>query len=306
MNRTLRAVRSSFAVLTAALLAPASAAAQGDPLTRAYTSEECPSCAQWNEPSAPVRLFGNTYWVGTRGLGAILIASSEGHVLIDGGLPESAPLILENVRALGFDPADVRIILNSHAHYDHAGGFAALQRATGAPVAVRRPSVAVIRSGGTSSDDPQHEVHLDMPPVERVERIDDTASIVITPVRVTPLATAGHTPGGTSWTWRSCEGERCLTFVYADSQTPISDDDFHYVDSDRYPTAIADFERGHALLEATPCDVLLTPHPSASRMWERLESGQLEDTDACRRFVAAARAALAERVARERATPARP
>ena len=286
-----------------ALLAPAAAAAQDDPLTRAYAEADCPSCDDWNERSAPIHLFGNTYWVGTRGLGAILIASPAGHVLIDGGLPNSAPLILDNIRALGFDPADVRIILNSHVHYDHAGGFAALQRETGAPVAVRAPSVDVIRRGRTDSSDPQHLVHLDMPPVANVQVVDDMTALIPGPIELAALPTGGHTPGGTSWTWRACEGERCLTFVYADSQTPISDDDFHFTDGVRYPAAVEDFETGHALLEETPCDVLLTPHPGASSMWQRLEGGRegLVDPTACRRYAERSRQALAERVARERA-----
>lgn len=286
------------------LLLPAPGAGQDDPLTRAYPPEGCPRCAEWNEPTPPVHLFGGTYWVGTRGLGAILIASPEGHVLIDGGLPNSAPLILDNIRALGFDPADVKVLLNSHAHYDHAGGFAALQRATGAPVAVRAPSVEVVRTGRTGADDPQHQVAFDMPAVEHVRVVDEREPLRVGSIVVTPLATAGHTPGGTSWTWRSCEGEHCLVFVYADSQTPISDDDFHYSEGARYPTAVEDFERGHALLEAAACDILLTPHPGGSAMWERIGVGMdgLVDAGACRRYVERSRRQLADRLRRERET----
>ena len=295
--------RNHLAVaLALALLLPATASAQEDALTRGYTPEQCPGCAGWNEPSGPVHIYGNTYWVGTRGLGAILIASAEGHVLIDGGLPNSAPLILENIRALGFDPRDVRIILNSHSHYDHAGGFAALQRATGAQVAVRAPSVEVVRRGSTTPADPQHYLHLDMPPVENVQVVDELAPLQVGSLELMALPTGGHTPGGTSWTWRSCERAGCYTFVYADSQTPISDDDFRYSGDARYPDALADFERGFALLESVPCDVLLTPHPGASRMWERLAAGPegLVDATACRAYAQRSRSALAERLERER------
>jgi len=292
----MRHIDLAFAVT---LLLPAPALAQEDALTRAYSPEQCPDCATWNQRTAPVRLFGNTYWVGTRGLAAILITSAEGHVLIDGALPNSAPLILDNIRALGFDPRDVRIILNSHAHYDHAGGFAALQRATGAPVAVRAPSVDVVRTGRTTPADPQHYVHLDMPPVENVQVVDELTPLQIGSIELMALPTAGHTPGGTSWTWRSCDEASCVVFVYADSQSPISDHDFRYSGDDRYPDATADFERGHALLESTPCDVLLTPHPSASRMWEQHAEGTLVETGACARFAENARNALAQRLARE-------
>src|SRR5258708_5692099 len=95
-----------------------------------YSAAECPHCAEWNAPHAPVRVFGNTYWVGTAGLGAILVTSSAGHVLIDGALPASAPQIAASIRALGFRVGDVKLVLNSHAHFDHAGGIAAMQEAS--------------------------------------------------------------------------------------------------------------------------------------------------------------------------------
>src|SRR5690606_32864417 len=101
------------------LSAPAALRAQEAALVQPYDKAVCSSCAAWNEPNRPVHLFGNTYYVGTRGLGAILVTSADGHVLIDAGLPDSAPLILQNIRTLGFRPSDVKYILNSHAHYDH-------------------------------------------------------------------------------------------------------------------------------------------------------------------------------------------
>jgi len=132
-------------------------------------------------------------------------------------------------------------------------------------------------------------------------------------VRVGPLVltahlTAGHTPGGTTWTWRSCEADRCLQLVYADSQTPVSADGFLFTRSPTYPTAVADFEHGFATLERLACDVLLTPHPGASAMWDRLpgrETGVARvvvDRDACRRYAASARAQLLQRLAREKPT----
>src|SRR5512144_3446923 len=108
--------------------------------TAARRAESCPSCAEWNAPQRPFRLYGNTYFVGTHGLSAILVVSRDGDVLIDGGLPESAPSIIASVRALGFRIEDVKLILNSHAHFDHAGGIAALQRMSRARVAASAPS----------------------------------------------------------------------------------------------------------------------------------------------------------------------
>ena len=100
----------------------------------APVTPNCPSCAEWNAPQAPFKLVGNTFYVGTHGLTALLITSPSGHILIDGGLMESAPLIAANIRTLGFRLEDVRVLLNTHVHYDHAGGLAALQRLSGAEV----------------------------------------------------------------------------------------------------------------------------------------------------------------------------
>jgi metallo-beta-lactamase class B len=280
---------------------------------QAYSAKECPSCAEWNVPHAPVKLFGNTYYVGTNGLTALLITSSAGHVLIDGALPESAPLILANITALGFRVRDVKLILNSHDHYDHAGGIAALARATGARVAASPSSAATLRRGRSGPSDPQFGVILSMPRVPRVQEIADGDTLRLGTLALVAHATPGHTAGGTTWSWRSCENSQCLDMVYADSQSPISDDTFRYSGDARYPHAAADFARGHRSIEQLRCDVLITPHPASSNLWERLATAPsspqsspqsslgLVDPDACRRYAATARAALAARLERERA-----
>jgi metallo-beta-lactamase class B len=298
-----RDVVGGRAVIAAVLwLVPPLVHAQDADPVQAYAASACPSCAEWNEPARPVHLFGNTYYVGTRGLASLLIASAAGHVLIDGGLPDSAPLILANIRALGFEPTDVRIILNSHVHYDHAGGIAALQQVTGARVLVSEPGAPVMRRGVPGRDDPQHDVALRMPAVSEVHVVRPGDVVRLGGLALTMHATAGHTPGGTTWSWRSCENQRCVDFVYADSQTPVAQEGFRFSDSREYPTAVADFERGHALLERIPCDILITPHPGASSLWERIDAGPdgLIDGDACKRYAAAARRLLQTRLERER------
>jgi len=271
-----------------------------------YTPTECAACAGWNAPHAPVHGFANTYWVGTAGLGAVLITSPEGHVLLDGALPGSAPRILESIRALGFRIGDVRLILNSHAHYDHAGGIAALREASGARVAARAPSVNVLGTGLSGPDDPQAHSALPFPPVPNVETVADGDTLRVGTLALVAHATPGHTPGGTTWSWRACEGGRCLDLVYADSETPISDDGFRFTASDAYPDALADFEHAFTTLESLPCDVLITPHPSASGWWERVAARERGDADAlvdrgaCRAYATRARAQLARRVENER------
>ena len=137
-------------------------------------AEECASCAEWNVPHAPFLIFGNTYYVGTNGLSAILVTSPQGHILLDGALPESAPQIIANIRSLGFLVEDVRLIVNSHAHFDHAGGIAELQRASGARVAATAPSVKVLEKGASEADDPQFGVLLPYAPVANVQTVADS------------------------------------------------------------------------------------------------------------------------------------
>jgi metallo-beta-lactamase class B len=279
--------------------------AQGSDSLRGYASAECPSCAAWNAPQAPLRIHGNTYYVGTRGLSAILITSARGHFLIDGGLPESAPRIAANIRALGFRIEDVRQIANSHAHYDHAGGISALQRASGAVVVAFPWSARFMERGVPDSADPQREVALAYPPVSRVRQLRTGDSLAIGSTFVVAHLTPGHTPGGTTWSWRSCEDDRCVHIVYADSQTPVSADAFRFSSAPTYPTVLRDFERSHELLESIRCDILLTPHPAASSLWERIAARDrgdrtaLIDTRACRRYATTARQQLKQRLARE-------
>jgi metallo-beta-lactamase class B len=234
-------------------------------------ASSCAACPEWNRPQQPFRIYGNTYYVGPRGLSSILITSKAGHVLIDGALPESVPQIAANIRSLGFRVEDVKLIVNSHAHFDHGGGVAELQRLSGARVALSPWSVEVFTKSGVGRGDPQFGVVTPVALIPRAERLRDGQTLRVGDVRLTAHFTPGHTPGGTSWTWRSCEGGRCLNLVYSDSMTAVSADGFRYSDGREYPTAVRDFEKSFAFLRSTPCDILLTSHPDASGLWQRLE-----------------------------------
>lgn len=263
----------------------------------------CSSCADWNKPHAPVRLFGNTYYVGTDGLAALLITSPDGHVLIDGALPESAPLIRRNIESLGFKLTDVKLILNSHAHNDHAGGIAWLAARSGATVAATAASARWMERGTSTDDDPQFGLNAPFPAVARVRVIADGEVVRVGRLALTAHRTGGHTPGGTTWTWQSCEGAVCKDLVYADSQSPISADDFRYSSNTRYPGGVADFRRAHTLFETLPCDILVMPHPAAAQLWERVAKGTIVDAQACKRLAVTARLALDNRLATEAASP---
>lgn len=261
--------------------------------------------ASWTAPQQPVRIFGNVYYVGARGVSAILITSADGHVLLDAPMQENVALVVAGIAALGFRVEDVRLILNSHAHFDHAGGIAELQRLSGARVAARAPSASVLMEGRSGPDDPQFGALPPMPAVRAVQTIADGETLRVGPLALTAHATPGHTPGGTSWTWRSCQDGRCLDMVYADSLTAASADGFLFTRSTQYPTVLRDFEASFATVAALPCDILLTPHPDISNLWQRVASRDqgvadaLIDRMACSRLVESARAALRVRLDRE-------
>jgi metallo-beta-lactamase class B len=216
--------------------------------------------ATWTQPQKPFQIYGNTYYVGSHGLSAILITSPEGHVLIDGTLPENAPMIESNIRALGFRVRDIKLILNSHAHGDHAGAIAALARDSGAQVAASAKSAKALRLGGDDPDDPQHGMASFYPKVSNLRILADGQTVHVGPLALQMHAMPGHTPGSSGWTWRSCEENRCLSIVYADSLSLLSTDDYRYTDP-AHPERLDGYRHTLAMLAALPCDILLTPHP---------------------------------------------
>ena len=259
-------------------------------------AQSCSQCAEWNIPQKPFKLYGNTFYVGPHGLSSVLITSPKGHVLIDGALAQSAPQIEANIRALGFRVEDIKLILNTHVHFDHAGGIAELQRASGARVVASPASAKVLEHGAVSVDDPQYGEVRSIAKVRRVGILADGEKLQVGPIALTAHLTPGHTPGGTSWTWTSCEGDRCLKMVFADSMSAISNGTYRY---SAHPGVLAGFERDFRFLEAVPCDVLITPHPDASGLWERVGYPTGEDTGQCRELAARGRTGLKERLEQE-------
>jgi metallo-beta-lactamase class B len=269
-------------------------------------SVPCPNCAAWNAPQAPFRIYGNTYYVGPHGLSTILITSDAGHVLIDGGLAESAGQIATNIRRLGFRVEDVKLIVNSHVHFDHAGGIAELQRLSGARVVASKSSAEVMSKTGVGRNDPQRGVIPPIALVKHVKVLSDGQNFKVGPIVITAHLTPGHTPGGTSWTWRSCESAKCVNFVYADSLTPVSADGFKFTRSTEYPNAIQDFQKSFSFLRSVPCDILLTTHPDVSNFWDRVAArakgpkpDPMVDSAACRNLADRAEDALRKRIASE-------
>lgn len=255
----------------------------------------------WTAPQQPFRIHGNTWYVGPRGLGVFLVSAPTGHVLIDGGVPGNAALIEANVRRLGFDPRDIRWVLNSHAHCDHAGGIAQLARATGAEVIAGAAEVAALAAGGRG--DPHYGDKLPFPPVRVTRPVSDGETLHLGELVLTAHATPGHTRGNTTWTWTSCEGTRCLRMVNVGS---LSAPDYTLVGNAAHPGIVADYERSFAMLAALPCDVALAPHPGMVDFWERVARRDRGDTEAlvdstrCRTYALGARASFETELARQR------
>lgn len=263
----------------------------------------CSNCATWNQPQQAFRLFGNTWYVGVAGLSAVLIDTGDGLILIDGGLPQSAPMINKNIRALGFRTRDIQYILVSHAHYDHVGGIAALQRLSGATVLASHKARTALLRGELAADDPQHDPkdsNNRFPAVANVRAVEDQETVVLGKTTITGYSTPGHTPGGMSWAWRSCEGADCRQLVYADSLSPISAAGFRFSDG---PGLLAqDLRESAARISNLDCDIFLSNHPVFFDMQRKLESNspdRFANASACRDYAEVARARLRQRLQQE-------
>ena len=256
---------------------------------------QCGDCAQWNRPAEPVRLYGESWYVGVEGLSSVLIAAKDGLVLIDGDLPQSAPLIEANIAKLGFKISDVKLILVSHEHFDHVGGVAALQHDSGAKVLAGAEAARALKMGHPTEADPQYKADdpYHYPPVAAAEAVQDGQVISLGELSITAHRTPGHTPGGTSWSWQSCEEGKCLNMVYADSLTALSTNDFHFA------SVAASYRATIAKVRGLPCDILVSTHPGASDFWQRVKDHKLVDPNACRAYADVAERNLERRLKEE-------
>jgi len=218
------------------------------------------------QPAEPFRIAGNLYYVGANDVTSFLLTGPEGHVLIDGGYPGTPPLIMASIAKLGFDIRDVKVLLNSEPHYDHAGGLAELQKASGAELWASDASAETIASGG--ADDPSATflpykifvwVGILRYPAARVDhRFKDGATIRLGQIELTAHITGGHTSGCTTWSFPVRDGDRVLNVVSACSLTLLPG--MSLVEPERYPGIRADFERTFSVLRSLPADIFLTAH----------------------------------------------
>jgi metallo-beta-lactamase class B len=227
------------------------------------------------QPAEPFRIAGNLYYVGANDVSVFLLTGPEGHVLIDGGYPGTAPMVMASIARLGFDIRDVKVLLNSEPHFDHAGGLAALQQASGAALWASGASAGALASGG---DDP--DVALPLRALiwtgliryaaARVDhRIQDGDTVRVGPVALTAHLTGGHTRGCTSWSFPVHDEGRVLNVVSACSLIVLQ--------GSRYPEQAADLERSFRVLRGLSADVWVSSH---ARLWGRYRKFTARDTAA--------------------------
>jgi metallo-beta-lactamase class B len=258
----------------------------------------------WNRPVKPFRVIENIYYVGAEGVASYLITTPRGHILLDSGLPETVPHIRNNVKTLGFKLEDVEILLNSHAHFDHAGGLAELKRLTGAKLMIGEGDAKLIADGGRSDFQWGNNAafHFEPAVVDRILGDNDKVELggVIMTARITP----GHTKGCTTWTTIVREGGKDLDVVFVGSTTIPG---YKLLNHTTYPNIVEDYAHSFALLKTLECDVFLAPHGSFFALAEKramLEKGvktnPFIDPQGYRRFINTTEQAYQKQLAEER------
>ncbi len=230
--------------------------------TDAQTADER---ADWNAPVEPFRIFGPLYYVGTKEVSSFAVVTPGGLVVLDGGLPESAARIVASLGNLGLKITDVKVLLNSHSHFDHAGGLAELKRLSGAQMMASERDAAQLESGG-KGDFAWGDDNL-FPAVQVDRKLKDGETVTLGGVTLTAHGTAGHTKGCTTWTAtfeeKNAKGETERRNAVIVCSTSVPDpENYRLAGNPRYPEIAADYERTFKLLREMPCDLFLGAHGS--------------------------------------------
>jgi metallo-beta-lactamase class B len=263
--------------------------------------------ASWTERIDPFRIAERVYYVGSRDLAAVLIDGGNGLILIDAGMPEFAPQVLANIRALGFDPGEVKILLNSQAHLDHAGGLAAIKTATGAKMLASAPDAELLERGGKRDFAWGDELAYPAVKVDGIVR--DGQRVRLGAATLTAHITPGHTKGCTTWTFPVTDRGRSHIVQFNCSASVPG---YKLLGTPSYPAMAKDYSRTFAKLKRLPCDIFLGAHGSffdldAKRA--RLAAGSANpfvDPQGCKRYIAQAEASFRKQLAREQQERAAP
>jgi metallo-beta-lactamase class B len=255
----------------------------------ALSGQYTPAVAEWNRPVEPFRIAGNLYYVGAADVSAYLFATPQGHILLDTGFRETVPQIEANLKKLGFRMEDVRLLLSSHAHYDHVGGLAEVRGRTKARFLAAPAEVELFSRGGKG--DFAFGDRFPFPPVTADAALTDGVEVELGGTRLRPLFTPGHTKGCTSWTTTVNEGGRTLRVVIACS---LSAPGYQLAGNTKYPNIVEDFRGSAARLRALPCDIFLGFHSwdFDLRRKRRAGAGAFVDPGGLKRFADRAEAAL--------------
>jgi len=250
--------------------------------------------ADWTTPLTPFKISGNLYYVGSRDLAAFLVATPQGNILINSNLESSPPQIRAAVEQLGFQWADVKILLTSQVHYDHVAGAAQILRETHARHMVMDGDVSAMQSGGATDFDPT----LPRFPPAKVDRtLHDGDTVQLGGTTLTAHKTAGHTQGCTTWTLQTHEGPRTLNVVIVGGWA--ANPDVRLISKPghpaSYPTIAADFDRTFKTLAALPCDIFLGAHGNYFNMLPKLTQANWIDPQGYQKAVADHKAAYLKR-----------
>src|SRR5438034_5342101 len=235
-------------------------------LQRGHKADVRPSAAeeqQMNRPFPAHKVIANVYFVGTGSLASYLIATPEGHILINTGFESSVPLIRASVEKLGFKFTDIHIILDSHAHIDHVAGNAMAKELSGAKVYVMQGDEEVVRTGGLG--DFHYTMRWQPSPVDKV--LHDGEEVTLGGSTLVARLTPGHTRGNTTWTMAVAENGRHYDVVIVGS--PFANPDFRLVNNRKYPEIVDDYEKSFRLLKALHCDVFVGPHGGYYKLAEK-------------------------------------
>ncbi|SDK75289.1 subclass B3 metallo-beta-lactamase [Microbulbifer yueqingensis] len=285
-------ITNSISAALLALMSINAAAEVPQPLPQleAYT---VPS--SWRQPIEPVQIADHTWQIGSAGISALLVKTPEGAVLIDGGMPQMAEVLLANMRKVGLEPRDLKFILHSHAHADHVGPLAAVRRATGAQLATSAESAQLLARGGAG--DLHFGDDLLYPPLNADRLLQDGERVVLGDLELQVHFTPGHTPGSLSWTWTDSREGSPVRIAYVDS---LSAPGYQLLDNPRYPNIVADYRDTFERVRSLPCDLLLTPHAAASG-W-RYDAAQVQaESLSCAAYADNARRKLEKQLASQRA-----
>jgi metallo-beta-lactamase class B len=266
-----------------------------------------PQYAAMNQPLAPFKIADNLYYVGASDVTSYLIVTPHGKmILIDGGFEQTAPQILANIRTLGFDPANVRILLNSHAHFDHAGGLAALKAATGAMFQASAEDAPVLEAGGANDFSLKN---ASFPPIKPDRIVPDGTKVALDGVTLTAHVTAGHTKGCTTWTMPVVMDGQTEQALFLCSVSVLSQ--FRLIGNPNYPAQAADFEKTFATLKGLQCDVFLGSHgqffdmtAKRAKLLADAKPNPFIDPAGCHAFIVAAETYFDKRLAECKADPA--